>query len=163
MCLVVYLGVDRKLTKFSDPAIGEVGLEPEPLGRPKALAGKRFVYGVADRVPTGWNCSCIFLDDILPWEIDKGYDPADPETAPREAAYTSLARIARAALEVDSAPLVFSCWSGDEQKEPTIKRILTPEEIRPARYLFDDQLDGGQGGTPPILIRLTDNMAEDTQ
>ena len=155
MCLVVYLGIDQELNEFSDPPLGEVGLEPEPRLRPKALAGKRLIYCVADRVPTGWNCSCIFLDDINPWELDKGYNPADPDTAPRAAAYAALGRIARAALKLDSAPLVFSCWAGDENKAPEITRALTPDEIRPARYLFDDQLDGGQGGNPPILIRLT--------
>lgn len=159
MCLVVYLGIDCPLAGFSDPPIGEVGLEPSPQHRPKALAAKRQVYGVADRVPTGWNCSCIFLDDILPWELEKGYDSADPETARRDAAYSGLARIARAALKLDGEPLLFSCWSGGEQEAPVLSRTLTPSEIRPARYLFDDMLDGGKGMNPPILIRLTREAA----
>jgi hypothetical protein len=162
MCLVIYLGIDGKLSAFSDPPVGKEGLEPAPQERPKALAEKGAVYGVATRAQDAWSCSCVFRDDINPWELEKGYDPADPNTAWREAAFTTLRRIARAALKVDSEPLIFSCWSGDENEEPVIRRTLTPNELRPARYVFDDVLDGGSGGNPPILIRLADNRAEDT-
>lgn len=156
MCLIVYLGIDRRLSQFSDPPKGEEGLEPEPQNRPRALAEKNAVYGVVTKSQDAWCCSCVFLDSILPWELEKGYDPADPNTAYREAAFATLRRIARAALEVDSEPLIFSCWNGDENEEAMIRRTLTPEELRPARYIFDDILDGGSGGNPPILIRLTE-------
>lgn len=155
MCLGVYLGVDRALTEFTTAGLGEIGLEPEARV-PEALAGKRLVYHVSDRVPTGWNCSCIFLDDILPWEVAKGYDPADPDTAVRERAYAGLARIAAAAVKVDSGALIFACWAGDEAKEPKVVRELPPEELRAGRLIFDDSLDGGTGGNPPVLIRLVE-------
>ena len=154
MCLAVYLGVDRELAGFSDVAVGEIGLQGDPTVRPEALAGKRHVYHVSDRVPTGWNCSCVFLDQVAPWKADAGDDPDDPDTPARARAYAGLQRIAREALRVDGRPLLFSCWWGDQERAPALTRELTPDDIRPARYLFDDQLDGGSGGTPPILIRL---------
>lgn len=154
MCLIVYLGVEQPLDGFGDVAVGEIGLDPAPATIPAALAGKASVYAVADRVPTGWNCSCIFIDQVMPWEADKGDDPDDPETPVRASAYAGLRKIAAAALDVDPEPLVFSCWSGDEGKPPGITRDLTPEGFQPARYVFDDVLDGGSGGTPPVLIRL---------
>lgn len=154
MCLVVYLGTAREVKGFDEPAIGDVGLDPSPGRRPEALASKQCVYAVADRVKSGWNCSCIFLDHIMPWELERGYDPAHPATAVREAAYAGLRRIAAAALRVDPQALLFSTWSGGENDEPVIRRELVPGELVPARYLFDDVLDGGSGGNPPILIRL---------
>lgn len=154
MCLAVYLGIDRALSRFSKVEVSEVGLESDPSPRPRARASKRLVYHVSDLVPTGWNCSCIFLDTEMPWEAEKGDDPADPETPVRARAYAGLARIARAALKADSVPLLFSCWWGDQGRLPALTRRLAPEEMRPARYLFDDVLDGGSGGNPSILIRL---------
>lgn len=155
MCLGVYLGVDRALSQFTTADLGEIGLERQARP-PRVLAGKQLVYHVSDRVPTGWNCSCIFLDDIMPWEIEKGYDAAAPETAVRERAYEGLARIAEAAVKADSGALIFSCWAGDEGKEPKVVRALRPEELRAGRLIFDDSLDGGIGGNPPVLIRLVE-------
>lgn len=154
MCLAVYLGIDRALSRFADVAVGEVGLERDPSPRPEALAGKRLVYHVSDRVPSGWNCACVFLDRVLPWQAEGGDNPDDPDTPARAQAYAGLQRIARAALKADSSPLLFSCWWGDQAKPPALARDCTPDDLRPARYLFDDTLDGGQGGNPPILIRL---------
>ena len=154
MCLAVYLGVDRTLSAHTDVAVGDVGLESDPKPRPKALARKARVYHVSDRAPTGWTCACVFLDHAMPWEAEKGDDPDDPETPARARAYPGLRRIARAALEVDSGPLIFSCWWGDQGKAPALTRDCVPDDIRPARYLLDDTLDGGSGGNPPILIRL---------
>jgi hypothetical protein len=155
MCLFVYLGVDRPLLKFSDPPVGEVGLNPDPYHRPKVLADKRLVYRVADRLETGWNCSCIFLDDADPSEYE--------DIASREKAYESLARIARAALNADAEPLIFSYWAGGEIAQSEITRSLTLEEIRFGRCIFDDQLDDGTGANPPVLIQLKELSAEDTE
>ena len=156
MCLMVYLGTDTPVPGFDPVPAGAIGLDPGVRQPPRSLAGKAHVAQICDRVPTGWNCSCIFLDDVMPWEAEKGDDPDDPDTPRRAAAYEGLRRIARAALAADPRALIFSCWSGDEARAPAVTREMAPEKLQPARYLFDDILDGGSGANPPVLIRLTE-------
>ena len=160
MCLMVYLGTDKPVPGFSDVAIGAIGLDPDVGSLPEALKGKKVVRRVCDRTPVGWNCSCVFIDQVLPWEADKGDDPNDPETPIRAAAYADLARIAAAAVAVDPDALVFSCWAGDEGRAPQIERELGPSDIRPARYIFDDITDTGSAGNPPVLVRLKAERAD---
>ncbi len=155
MCLMLYLGTDAPVAGFDAVAQGEIGLDPDTGPVPAALAGKAHIRRICDRVPTGWNCSCIFLDQVLPWQAAAGDDPDDPETPVRAAAYAGLRRIAEAALAADPRALIFSCWAGDEGGTPAIERALAPDALIPARYIFDDVNDGGSGGNPPVLIRLS--------
>lgn len=153
MCLMVYLGVNAPVPGYGEVNLGEVGLDPDVRSKPAALADKAWVYRVADRVDSGWNCSCIFLDDALPWEDPDAKD--DEETLRRRAAYAGLREIAEAALAQDTDALIFSCWSGDESRQPKIERKIGPEALLADRYLFDEvEYDGGSGGNPPVLIRL---------
>jgi hypothetical protein len=150
---MVYLGVDAPVAGYGEVGLGEVGLDPDVRTKPAALAGKAWVYRVADRVESGWNCSCIFLDDALPWEDPDAKD--DEETLRRRAAYAGLRQIAGAALARDPEAQIFSCWSGDEIQPPKIERCIGPEALLADRYLFDEvYYDGGSGGNPPVLIRL---------
>lgn len=149
---MVYLGVDAPVPGFDEVGLGEIGLDPDVRTKPTALADKAWVCRVADRVEPGWNCSCIFLDDALPWEDPDAKD--DEETLRRRAAYAGLRKIAEAALARDAEALIFSCWSGAETQRPKIERRIGPEALLADRYLFDEVHDGGSGGNPPVLIRL---------
>ncbi|MBF9032206.1 hypothetical protein HKCCE3408_17535 [Rhodobacterales bacterium HKCCE3408] len=153
MCLSVYLGTDAPVAGFSDVAIGAIGLDPRVGTVPTALADKAHVAVICDRVPTGWNCSCIFLDRALPWEDPEAAD--DPEAGARRGAYARLREIAAAAVALDPEALLFSCWSGDEGAATKVERALAPAELLADRYIFDDVHDGGSGGNPPVLVRLT--------
>ncbi|MBF9034222.1 hypothetical protein HKCCE2091_08210 [Rhodobacterales bacterium HKCCE2091] len=155
MCLMVYLGSLAPVAGFDRVEVGGVGLDPEVPVRPAALAGLPHVARVADRVPGGWNCSCVFLDRALPWEDPDAADDADAPA--RRAAYATLARIAEAA---GAGAALFSCWSGDEARPPAIERALAPGDLRADRYIFDDIHDGGSGATPPVLVRLTGGKGE---
>lgn len=152
MCLMVYLGTDAEVPGFDAVKPGEIGLDADACRLPVALAGKAHVARVADRVPTGWNCSCIFLDRAMPWEDPDEAD--DPEAERRRAAWAGLRRIAEAALLLDPEALIFACRDGDEGRRPEIERRLAPGELKADRYIFDDVRDGGSGGNPPVLVRL---------
>ena len=150
MCLVLYLGTDAPLDLPPPPAEnGLVGIR-ESETCPAALADKKFVYEIADRFDGHWCCACIFQETILPWEVEKGYDPGDPETVRREAAYATLRDVTRLAVRSDPGALIESCWNGEENQSASIRREITISDLRPTRFLFCD--DGG--GTPPILLRL---------
>jgi len=80
--------------------------------------------------------------------------PRPASAPPRGVAYAGLAPTAEAALKVDPESLLFSNWTGSEMGQLKVERRLSPAGLVPGRYIFDDVLEGGEGMSPPVLIRL---------
>ncbi len=153
MCLMVYLGLDAPLDGYSDVPVGEVGLCEPNETRPAALAAKPYVYRLADRVPTGWNCSCVFHNQHLPWMEDS--DPSDEEIR----AFRRLADIASRGAAEGKAPVMFSCWDGDEDLPHQILWRLAPDHIDFKRNIFEDPMV--TGGLPaPTLVTFDPSLPE---
>lgn len=152
MCLMVYLGTDAEVPGFDTVRIGDFGLDPGEARRPVALGDKTHVARVAERVESGWTCSCIFLDPAMSREDPDASD--DPQAERRLAAWAELRRIAEAALLLDSGASLLSCRAGGEGQRPQVERCLAPGDLTPHRYIFGDLRDDGSGGNPPVLVHL---------
>jgi hypothetical protein len=150
--MMVYLGVDQPIIDCSSVAHGEVGLDPRVEHPPAELAGKPWVYRVADWCEFGWNCSCIFHYQHMEWA------DATPDDKERQA-FEKLALIVGQAQADGKHPVIFSCWDGEEASLAQIIWDLAPGHTVPERNIFEDVAI--TGGLPaPTLLRFDPNLKE---
>jgi len=151
MCLMVYLGSDAPVDGWSDVPLGEVGLEVEVANRPVALAGKVYVYRLADRLSAGWNCSCIF------YHFDLG--DSDTPNAETLSAFARLAEIVHGAAASGAKPILYACWAGEEGNPPGVAWALAPHHIVPEANIFTNP-DVANGPRKTVLVRVDRSIEE---
>lgn len=147
MCLVVYLGLDGPPGSLTTPRDGEFGLELGPAEVPLPLRDRAWICRVAQYGSGRWCCSCDLLYQHLPWTAD---DP-DPRTL---AAYRFLRSAIDEAERDGLGPVLFSCWSGEEEAPVVAEWSLSPKDLVPEQNLFEQYEVTGGGAPPPSLFRF---------
>lgn len=151
MCLIVYLSVESALPEVPTLVPEKFGLNPEPAQRPMALADREVVYEVCEWGGSGWWCACDLHFHHLPWVPEL----VEPEVT---AAYGLLRTVISGALEANLQPRVFSCWVGDEQRDPEVTWIVAAEHMVPENNLFEEYEKTGGSSPPPSLFMFDERL-----
>jgi hypothetical protein len=125
MCLAVYLGSSEPLQEiawdYERPAfyLEEVDAsEPSP----KHFSVKHAYYAGSHR-----GCGCGFLKDGESVE----------ERARCQTNYDALATVIRTAVRLGAAVQLFTCWDGDQDKEPEAVRSVTVGDLSSPDYVLE--------------------------
>ncbi|MDH3265119.1 MAG: hypothetical protein OEM24_14115 [Paracoccaceae bacterium] len=143
---MVYLGSSHPIAM--DPpgaADGAVVLAATPV-RPSALAQLPHIGVVASWYGGNVSCSCVFLEQSVPWEPR----PESPETL---GAFARLRQEVERHIALGLSPIVFAAWVGHEDEPPVLCWRLAPRHLVPGHQLFK----GGhliEGGIPPDTYLL---------
>lgn len=146
MCTMVFLSSDKPFDFAPQKKDGVVALSRVD-EKPRALADSLHVGKLVSWMSGRPTCSCVFLENSLPWE------PQD-EDADTIAAFDVLGALAE---EHGSGLRILGCDCDEQDLEPNVRGRLAPEHIHAGITLFNIPFSGG-AGLPHVMVEVVPGL-----
>lgn len=126
MCLAVYLASSNPLPPIAwDKDAPAFYLEPVPEGE---AVHRQFSLPHVYYAGSHEGCGCGF----------SRHGEIDEEAERRQANYAALARVLRSALSGGAKTELFTCWEGDQHKQPETFESVTPSDLESSSFQFQE-------------------------